>query len=93
MGREELRLGDEVYYSMEDYSTGEDIIYKGYVVGMNDNQTLKLKDKTIKLGVFYEISDRPYGEVIVGMQRNCLCTIKDLWDIKNKYEEMMLNDK
>lgn len=93
MERENLKIGDKIYYGIEDYNTGEDVIYEGYIIGFSDDQTLKIDDKRIKLGRFYNISDKPDGEMIIGMQRNCLYTIKDLWNIKNKYEEMMLSDK
>lgn len=94
MVREEVKIGDHIYYAMEDYNTGEDVIYEGYVIGFNDNQTLKLDDKVMNLGRFYNVSDIPNGEMIVGLQRNCFYTINDLFKIANKQEELNnLKDK
>lgn len=42
MDLNDIKIGSRVFYSVEDYDTGKDVIYEGYVIGFNDNQTLKL---------------------------------------------------
>lgn len=89
--KEELNIGDRVFYTMEDYDTGEDIIYEGYVVSFDDDVSLYIgndRDDKIKLGRFYNISDKKDGDMIVGMQRDCLYTIKDLFNIKDRLTEI-----
>lgn len=94
MNLNDIKIGDRVFYSAEDYNTGKDIIYEGYVIGFNDNQTLKLGNENIKLGRFYNISDKPDGDMVVGLQRNCFYTIDDLFKMANKQKELdNLKDK
>lgn len=88
MNLNDIKIGDRVFYSVEDYNTGKDIIYEGYVIGFNDNQTLKLGSENINLSRFYNISDKPDGEMIVGLQRNCFYTIDDLFKMANKQKEL-----
>lgn len=94
MDLNDIKIGSRVFYSVEDYDTGKDVIYEGYVIGFNDNQTLKLGNENINLGRFYNISDKPDGDMIVGLQRNCFYTIDDLFKIANKQKELdNLKDK
>lgn len=86
MDKQELQIGDKVYYSLEDYDSGEEVIYEGYICNINADHNIKLGNIDIT-STFYEISDRPNGESNgIGMQRDCLYTIKDLFKIKNAYE-------
>lgn len=86
MGKQELQIGDKVYYSLEDYDSGEEIIYEGYICGINANHNIKIGNIDIT-STFYELSDTPNGDSNgIGMQRNCLYTINDLFKIKNAYE-------
>lgn len=68
MDLNDIKIGSRVFYSVEDYDTGKDVIYEGYVIGFNDNQTLKLGNENINLDRFYNISDKPDGDMIVGLQ-------------------------
>lgn len=86
MDRQELRIGDEVFYTLEDYESGEEIIHKGYIREINADHNIRLGSIDIT-STFYELSDSPNGDPIgIGMQRNNLYTIQDLFKIKNAYE-------
>lgn len=86
MDRQELHIGDRVFYSLEDYASGEEIIYEGYICNINTDHNIKLGNIDIT-ATFYEVSDKPNGDPIgIGMQRNCLYTINDLFKIKDTYE-------
>lgn len=86
MQRSELKIGDRVFYSMEDYESGEDIVYEGYVHSIHENHRLEIGNMDLCM-TFYEVSDRPGGEPRgIGMQRNCLYTLKELFEIKDAYE-------
>lgn len=79
--KEELHIGDKVFYSLEDMNTGEDVIYEGEVLSINNHVLLKIGDKEIET-TFYYVSEG------LGMQRNSLYTLKDLFKIKEWAEEV-----
>lgn len=82
----DIKIGDHVYYRIEDYDTGDKVLYEGYVIGTTDH-TIKLKGEDVDLGKFYNISDKPDGEMIMGLQRNRFYTIEDLFNKVDKYED------
>ena len=79
--KEELHVGDKVFYSLEDMNTGEDVIYEGIVNEINNHVLLKVGDKEIETTFYY------LGKGL-GMQRNALYTLKDLFKIKEWAEEV-----
>ena len=79
--RQELHIGDEVFYSIEDFNTKEDVIYRGVVSSINNHVLLKVGDKEIET-TFYTVNEG------IGMQRNSLYTLKDLFRIKEWAEEV-----
>lgn len=86
MQRSELRIGDRVFYTLEDYESGKDMVYEGYIHSIHEDHKIEIGNMDLNI-TFYEVSDRPGGEPRgIGMQRNCLYTLDDLFEIKDKYE-------
>lgn len=77
--KEKYPVGTEVYYSLEDYNTGEDIIYKGKVRKIYYTD-LELNDKTFHLKM-YEVRKG------LGMQSNSFYTLEELFKLKTRLEE------
>ena len=78
MKKEKYPIGTEVYYSIEDYDTGESIIHKGKITKIFYND-LNLNGKTIH-SKFYEINNG------WSMQENCFYTINELFKMKERLE-------
>lgn len=87
----EPRVGDEVFYSLEDYDTGEDIIYKGKItkIFMQDVTFIYANSgketKTKKYIRLYQVADG------LAMQRNAFYTIDELFKMREKLEEIIKN--
>lgn len=80
--REPLEVGSKVYYKLEDYNTGEDVIYEGTVRKIYTAPLpVKDKDGKNKMSTFYEVAEG------LGCQRNAIYTIKDLFKIVDWAEE------
>lgn len=79
--KKKLKIGDEVFYSLEDYNTGEDVIYKGTVKEIK-NHKLKIKDKEIDI-IFYDTGTG------IGCERKSLYTLEELFEMKNRLEYLL----
>lgn len=79
---ERYPIGTEVYYSLEDYETGEDIIYKGTITKIYYTD-LDVADTTLHLKM-YEVNEG------LGMQCNAFYTIEELFALKNRLEQTYL---
>lgn len=73
---EKYPIGTEVYYSLEDYNTGEDIIYKGIVQNI-EIKKVNLLDKEYEMKM-YMLDTR------MGMQCNAFYTLKELYDMAER---------
>lgn len=79
----EPKIGDKVYYSLEDYDTGEDFIYEGVVKDIY-LQDIDIGGKNIELKM-YKVADG------LAMQRNAFYTIEELFKMKERLE-FLLNE-
>lgn len=78
----ELKIGDEVYYSVEDYDTGNDVIYKAKIVNII-KEDIHLGDTILKDCIFYKLDNG------TGVQRNACYTIDELFQLKERLEELL----
>lgn len=78
--RETLNVGDRVFYVLEDFATGEEVIHESTIKKINYHD-LEIGDQKITKP-FYYVTDG------VGMQRNALYTIKDLFAIAEWAKEV-----
>lgn len=77
--KEKYPIGTEVYYTLEDYDTGEDIIYKGKVRRIYYTD-FELNEHKFHLKM-YEVNKG------LGMQSNNFYTIQELFKLKQRLEE------
>lgn len=78
MNEEKYPIGTEVYYQLEDYDTGEDLIYKGKITDIY-NHEVNLLNKKHKMKI-YKINDQ------IGMQRNAFYTLEELMAMANRLQ-------
>lgn len=78
-----VKIGDKVYYSIEDYNTGTEIIYEGAISKIYDT-TIKIKDKDLTM-TLYQVADG------LSMQRNAFYTLPELFDLKSRLEYLHNN--
>lgn len=86
--KEKYPVGTTVYYTLDDYDTGEPVIYSGKIVKIT-NQTLNLNGKKFP-AKFYQLDSG------LGMIYNSFYTIEELFQLKEKLELTMnefLKDK
>ena len=70
MNEEKYPIGTEVYYSLEDYDTGGEAIYKGKITDIYDHEVNLLNVKH-KMKI-YKIDNK------IGMQYNAFYTLEEL---------------
>lgn len=73
---EKYPIGTEVYFTMEDYNSGDEIIYKGVVSDIFYHK-LKLKDVTLNMKL-YRVGDG------IAMQCNAFYTLEELFQMKER---------
>lgn len=79
INEEKYPIGTEVYYSLDDYETGEPIIYKGKITKIYYTD-LDVADTTLHLKM-YEVNEG------LGMQCNAFYTIEELFALKERLEQ------
>lgn len=77
----DLKVGDEVYYTYEDYKTGDDVIYKSKIKKIV-KQDITLGNKVLKDKIFYWL------ESGIVLMRNACYTIEELFEMKERLEEI-----
>jgi len=75
---EKYPIGTEVYYSLEDYDSGEDIIYKG-TISKIDYHDFKIKDNSYHMKM-YQVNKG------LGMQCNAFYTLEELYKMANRLQ-------
>ena len=78
---EKYPVGTTVYYTWDDYDTGEPVIYSGTITKIT-MQTINLKDKKFK-AKFYQLDNG------IGMMYNSFYTIEELFQLKERLETRM----
>lgn len=77
---EKYPIGTKIYYSLEDYDTGEPVIYKTKVKTIFiKNIQIPITKKEMKVKI-YEMEDG------MGMTKNAFYTLQELFDMKDRLE-------
>lgn len=79
--KEKYPVGTKVYYSSEDYNTGEDVIYEGEVQDIYYH-TLNLGGKELNMKL-YKINDG------LSMQCNAFYTLEELMSMANRLQYLL----
>lgn len=91
MEEEKYPVGTEVYYSLDDFDSGEPVIYKGVIKAIHRND-IKLgphpKDPKgmptiLKDAKFYEVNDG------LSLMCNAFYTLDELFELKDRLELLM----
>lgn len=80
--KEKYKVGQTVYYSLEDYDTGNPVIYSGKIESISIDKVLEYKGKTIK-SKFYHLDNG------IGVQENAMYTIEELFKMKEHLEHLL----
>lgn len=78
MDNKDLPLGTTVYYSIEDYDSGDEVIYEGKITKIYD-APLQLQDTTINIHL-YQVADG------LSMQRGSFYTLPELFQFKDRIQ-------
>lgn len=81
MNTERYPIGTTVYYTLDDYFTGEPIIYSGTITDITV-QDLYLNNKHLKCK-FYKLDNG------IGLMKNSFYTLHELFQLKERLEVTM----